>query len=68
MIDTEFLLVQRTSKNLTRRFVASELGISEGTLYQIETGKLDNPSSRIIGNLANFYGVTTDSILGREQE
>lgn len=53
----------RVARGLTRREVARALGMTEQSIYNIETGRFVSKESLI--NMADFYGVTTDFILGR---
>lgn len=65
-IESAELLKMRTGANLSRRAVANSLGITEATLYNLETDCESNPTSIVLRKLADFYNVSTDYILGRE--
>lgn len=53
----------RTDKGLRQIDVANATGIDQKTLSNYETGKT-NPDSYAIVKLAEFFGVTTDYLLG----
>lgn len=55
----------REERGLTRIAVALKLGVTEQTVTNYEDGKA--PSVANLMKLADFYGVTTDFILGREK-
>ena len=54
----------REDKDLVQKEVASLLGIDQTVYSNYETGKREIPI-RFIVKLADFYGVSTDYILGR---
>ena len=54
----------REDKDLVQKEVASLLGIDQRVYSNYETGKREIPI-RFIVKLADFYGVSTDYILGR---
>lgn len=53
----------REDRDLRQIDVAEETGIDQRTLSNYETGKT-NPDSYAIIQLAKFYGVSTDYLLG----
>ena len=55
----------RETRNLTKRQVAYGVGISERSYIAYEYGERD-VSTEILSKLADFYGVSTDYLLGRE--
>lgn len=55
----------RESKKLTKKQVADAIGITERAYITYEYGQRD-VSTDTLQKLANFYGVTTDYLLGRE--
>lgn len=61
--DTMKLL--RESKKLTKKQVADAIGITERAYITYEYGQRD-VSTDTLQKLADFYGVTTDYLLGRE--
>ena len=54
----------RIDKGLTQKEVAQLLGISQNTYSQYEIGVLNYPVDAIV-KLADYYGVSTDYLLGR---
>ena len=54
----------REDNNLTQEDVAKYLHIKQNTYSQYEIGILNYPIDAIV-KLADFYGVTTDYLLGR---
>ena len=55
----------RLSKNLSQMQLAKKLNISQSAIAKWELGKTEPTASAII-TLANFFGETTDYILGLE--
>jgi len=55
----------RNLTGFTQREVAAETGIRQSTLAQYETGKLQ-PDIEKLGILADFYGVSTDWLIGTQ--
>ena len=55
----------RTSKSLTQSDVAKVLGLSTNAYQSYERGTSE-PGCKALIILANFYGVSTDCLLGRE--
>ena len=54
----------RIDKGYTQDQIAKYLGISQNTYSQYEIGVLNYPVDTIV-KLADFYGVSTDYLLGR---
>lgn len=54
----------REDKDLTQKQLAAILGMSQTGYSKYETGENDVPTHILI-KLADFYGTTTDYILGR---
>lgn len=54
----------RKNKNLTQQDVADHLKISRSTYAQYETGRRE-PDFNTLQTLADFFGVTTDYLLGQ---
>jgi transcriptional regulator with XRE-family HTH domain len=65
-MNSELLKNMREARTLTRREVASELGVTEQTIYVLETDENSNPTSKVLNGLAEFYNCSVDCILGRE--
>lgn len=59
------LKLLRESKKLTKKEVANSTNITERAYIAYEYGERDVSTETLI-KLADFYGVTTDYILGRE--
>lgn len=59
------LKVLRESKGLTKKQVATGVGITDRAYIAYEYGERD-VSTETLSKLADFYGVTTDYLLGRE--
>lgn len=64
MISKQLIKV-RKQRNLTMKEVATTLGISLSAYQKYENGTRD-VSTDTLSKLADFYGVTTDYLLGRE--
>ena len=54
----------REDRDLTQKQVAQMLGMSQTGYSKYETGENDIPTTVLI-KLADFYGTTTDYLLGR---
>lgn len=54
----------RIDNGYTQKQVAAYLGISQNTYSQYEIGVLNYPLDVVV-KLADFYGVSTDYLLGR---
>lgn len=54
----------RIDKGYTQIQIAERLGISQNTYSQYEIGILNYPVDAVV-KLADFYGVSTDYLLGR---
>lgn len=54
----------RIDKGYTQTQIAELLGISQNTYSQYEIGILNYPVDAVV-KLADFYGVSTDYLLGR---
>lgn len=57
----------REDNDITQKQLASILGMSQTGYSKYETGENDIPTQILI-KLADFYGTTTDYILGRTDE
>ncbi|MBE6877259.1 MAG: helix-turn-helix transcriptional regulator [Ruminococcus sp.] len=55
----------RRQKGLTQQQLADYLHVSKGTVGMWETGRRE-PNTEILSELADFYGVSVDYLLGRE--
>lgn len=57
----------RKLKKLTMKDVAESIGVSLSAYQKYENGTRD-VSTEMINKIADFYGVTTDYLLGREEQ
>lgn len=57
----------REDRDLTQKQIAQILGMSQTGYSKYETGENDIPTQVLI-KLADFYGTTTDYLLGRSDE
>ena len=57
----------RTKKGLKQSEMAAVLGCSRNHYEKIEYGQLNGPSTNLM-ILADYFGVTTDYLLGRSEE
>ena len=64
MMKFENIRSLRIDNGLTQKQVAQILGISQNTYSQDEVGVLNYPVDAIV-KLADYYGVSTDYLLGR---
>jgi len=55
----------RNDTGLSQTKAAKQLGIPLGTLASYEIGRRE-PNTEMLGRLADFYGVTVDYLLGRD--
>lgn len=56
----------RNSKGLTQKEMAALLGCTDRHYQKIEYGEVNLPSTTLIF-LADYFGVTTDYLLGRRE-
>lgn len=57
----------RKAKGLSQEQVANQLGITLRAYQNYEYGQRE-PNIEMINKIADFYGVTTDYLLGREEQ
>lgn len=55
----------RRQNNLSLFKVSMATGITDRYLQRIETGKHKNPGLDILTKLADFYGISLDTLVGR---
>lgn len=55
----------RIERRLTQQEVADALGVSKNTIYSWENG-VRSPTLDMLSTLADFFGVSADYLLGRE--
>lgn len=60
----ELLTSLRESRGLTMKSVAESIGVKPDTYRNYETGRFQ-PNFDTLSKLADFYGVSTDYLLGR---
>lgn len=60
----EMLSELRQDRNLSQKDMAKLLNVSSGTISNYETGR-HAPSLETVVQLANYFNVTTDYLLGR---
>jgi len=60
------LIDLRREKNLTQKDVAEKIGVSASAIGFWETG-INEPKATYLMKLANFFGVTVDELLGRDE-
>ncbi len=63
----EILRELRASKSMTQSDVAKILGLTTNAYQSYERGTSE-PGCKALSKLADFYGVTTDYLLGREAQ
>lgn len=67
MTDLQSNLIDlRREKNLTQKDVAEKIGVSASAIGFWETG-INEPKATYLMKLANFFGVTVDELLGRDE-
>lgn len=54
----------RKQKSLTQKELAEALGVDRSSIGKYETGTL--PSSEVVLKMAEFFGVSVDSLYGRD--
>ncbi|PFD12259.1 transcriptional regulator, partial [Bacillus thuringiensis] len=57
----------RKTRKLTQQVLADKVNTTKGTISNYENGH-STPSNEMLKDLANVLGVTTDYLLGREDE
>lgn len=55
-----------TEKGIKPGRLCSDLGISRGTLGDLKAGRTKKLSSENVSKIANYFGVSTDYLLGEE--
>ena len=63
---TDRLKNLRADKRFSQKELADRLGVSQQTVASWETGRTE-PSNGFLNDIANFFGVSTDYLLGNEQ-
>lgn len=57
----------RVRYNISQKQFAIELGVSQQTIASWEVGRTE-PSHTFLNGIADYFGVTTDYLLGRDNE
>lgn len=63
----EKLKLEREKKGVTCVEVAKAVGVTQSFISYMEIG-LKTPSTALLANLAKYYGVSTDYLLGLKDE
>ena len=63
MNDRIRLQMIRKERNLSQRKVAREIGVSQGTYWKIESGKMKFTTDHLIA-LCRFYNLSADYLIG----
>ncbi len=63
----DIIVELRNERNISQQKVAVAIGVSQSTIAQIEKNRNEATASTI-RKLANFFGVTTDFLLGLEDD
>lgn len=58
----------RTKSKKTLKEIGDAVGLSAVYISDLEKGKKKNPSSEVLRDLANYFDVSTDYLLGREEK
>ncbi len=58
----------RESKGMTQRDFAAEFGVSKGTVGMWESGAREPRTIDEINRIADYFGVSTDYLLGRAEK
>ena len=54
------------SHDMSQRKLSKDTGISNSTVSRILSGEMRNPTADTLVKLADYFGVTTDYLLGRD--
>ena len=63
----KMLRILRKEKGLSMKALGDCIGVAESTISQYETGKRQ-PDLETLSKLSDFFGVTTDYLIGRKEE
>ncbi len=63
----EKLLALRSASGRTLKEVSDELGLADGHLAAIESGKIANPRAGVVAALADYYGVDIGALVNARQ-
>ena len=63
----EYLKNERLARNLSQEKLAKEIGITQAQISYYEKN-INEPSISICEKLADFYGITLDELVGRDEQ
>ena len=63
----ERLLALRQERNVSQKSLVQEMGLALNTYVRYERGERE-PTASVLALMADFYGVTIDSLMGRSEE
>lgn len=66
MVNGSHVRELRHLKGIAQRDVSMATGITERTLYDLETGVSTNPTIKTLQAIADFYGVPVDDLVAGE--
>jgi len=58
----------RVEKQVSLQAVADAVGVSKPHIWELEKGKVKNPSVDVVTKLATFYSVTLDYLAGTKEK
>lgn len=62
----EYLKAERILRNLSQEKLAKEIGITQAQISYYEKN-INEPSISICERIADFYGITVDELIGRDE-
>ncbi len=63
----ERLLALRQERNLSQKSAVAEMGIAHNTYVRYERGERE-PTASVLVQIADFYGVSLDYLVGRSEQ
>ena len=63
----ERLLALRKERNMSQKSLIQEMGFALNTYVRYERGERE-PTASVLVQMADFYGVTLDYLVGRSEE
>ena len=61
------LLALRQERNISQKSLVKEMGLALNTYVRYERGERE-PTASVLVQIADFYGVTLDYLVGRSEE
>ena len=58
----------REARNLSPTELAAHISVSKSSIYRYENGEIDNIPTRVVDEIAHFFGVPTTYLLGLSNE